>query len=192
MSQNLLKSELPKEIKFHTYRHTKDVVYAVQKIAHASGLSNDTLELLIIAAWFHDTGFIRKYVGHEVESIQIASDFLRKTGYPERNIIIISELILATTMPQQPKNELEEILCDADLWHLSAYHYDSRMKCLRSELESIRGEKFLDKDWCTQNLAFFKTHRYKSKFGKDILEKRKQTNIHRMEKRAKNLGKEAF
>ena len=50
---------------YHKYGHTVDVVNAAEEIALGSDLSNGDREILLIAAWFHDTGYLVQHEGHE-------------------------------------------------------------------------------------------------------------------------------
>lgn len=74
----------------------------------------ETVDLLI-AALFHDVGFIKAYNGNEIFSAEIARAWLEKEGHPEARIIRVEELILATVPFTTPKNLLEKIIQDADL-----------------------------------------------------------------------------
>ena len=46
-----------------------------------------------------------------------------KENYPTEKMESVLACIGATIMPQQPTNLLEEIICDADLYHLSLDEY---------------------------------------------------------------------
>ena len=48
----------------------------------------------------------------------MARAWLPQFDYSKEEIEKICELILVTKMPQKPKNKLEEIICDADLYYL--------------------------------------------------------------------------
>ena len=50
--------------------------------------------------------------------MEYAQKFLPEYGYSKIQIEKISQLILATKVPQNPKNKLEKIICDADLDYL--------------------------------------------------------------------------
>ena len=103
---------------YHDVTHTNEVVQSAIEIGIGEKLSEDELEMVQIAAWFHDVGYIEKTDGHEEVGIQYARKFLTGEQYPTNKIEIISGCILATRVPQKPINKLEKILCDADLFHL--------------------------------------------------------------------------
>ena len=63
--RELFRDELPDGIKYHDANHTlhpiKGVVAAANRIALSENISEHDRELLITAAYFHDTGYIREY-----------------------------------------------------------------------------------------------------------------------------------
>jgi HD superfamily phosphodiesterase len=106
------------EFVFHNLDHTEDVAEACSRMADHYQLKEDERFILILAAWFHDTGYsLGNAAGHEEESVRIATEFL--TGYKvdETTIQKVSSCIRATKMPQSPVSQVEKILCDADLFH---------------------------------------------------------------------------
>ena len=54
---------------------------------------------------------------HEDEGIKIATVFLAEHKVKDEIIAGIKGCITATKMPQSPKNLMEEIVADADLFH---------------------------------------------------------------------------
>jgi len=51
----LFKNELPPQVVYHNYDHTLLVVKNVIEIGESENISIEDLELLQLAAWFHDT-----------------------------------------------------------------------------------------------------------------------------------------
>ncbi len=115
---NKLRNELPAHLSYHGIDHTLDVYSAAERIAKEKGISNYERKLLLTAALFHDTGFIKKRELHEVESCNFARQYLPLYGYKVAEIELICGMIMATRIPQSPKTYLEEIICDADLDYL--------------------------------------------------------------------------
>ena len=62
---DLFKNKLPSQVVYHNFEHTSKVVEAVNEIAIGENISKDDLEVLLLAAWFHDTGFTQGYDNHE-------------------------------------------------------------------------------------------------------------------------------
>ncbi|TKB97584.1 HD domain-containing protein [Pedobacter cryophilus] len=178
---HLLTQHLPSYLHFHNLSHTKDVVNAVGEIGNTQQLSKNDLEIIEIAAWFHDTGYCKAYVGHEEESKKIAFDFLGFEGYPKPKIEAIMTLIESTKYPQKPTNLFEMILCDADLFHLSCEDYDKHEQRLRIEWEEFFNKNYSDKEWAKENCEMLHLHQYFTDYGKTILQEKKEININKMQ-----------
>jgi len=115
---NLMREKLPANHIYHNYNHTVDVVEASIEIAEGIDLSKEDTEIVVLGAWFHDTGFVETYEGHEEQSQQIASQFLHDNLYPEEKIEKVLGCIAATRYPQQPGE------VGIDRMHRHAGHHD--------------------------------------------------------------------
>jgi predicted metal-dependent HD superfamily phosphohydrolase len=156
----LFRAKRPDWVKFHTVRHARAVAEASQEIGLACCLSEDDLEVVTLAAWFHDTGYLEGIDGHEERSVQIASVYLRDHGYPEEKIARIAGCIRATEMPQNPKSLLEQVLCDADIAHLASKDFFEVTELIRSEIEHRMRLKLTDEEWLAMNTEFVADHQY--------------------------------
>ena len=147
--------QLKPEFVFHNLEHTEDVVEASSYMADYYRLGEEDRFVLMLAAWFHDTGYINGSVaGHESESIKHAVNFLHSKGIDEGLIQRVSSCIEATRMPQSPVSQIEKILCDADLYHLATEDFKARSQLLKQEQESVLGKKISKKDWRKNNINF--------------------------------------
>ncbi|NJB86095.1 putative metal-dependent HD superfamily phosphohydrolase [Lewinella marina] len=169
----LLIHQLPKDRVFHNLHHTINVTQGALKIGREEQLTEEELEVVMLAAWFHDTGHIRTYTGHEEVSAEIARRWLEGEQYPPDRIDAVVRCIEVTTMPQHPKTKLEAVICDADLYHLSFNTYDHYQEMLREEWRRELGIDVSDEDWNQQNAAFLSGHRYFTDYGRRTLESRK-------------------
>jgi predicted metal-dependent HD superfamily phosphohydrolase len=172
------------EFVFHNLDHTEDVAEACSRMADHYQLKEDERFILILAAWFHDTGYsLGNAAGHEEESVRIATEFL--TGYKvdETTIQKVSSCIRATKMPQSPVSQVEKILCDADLFHLATEDFKARNQLLKQEQETVLGHKVAKKDWKKNNIQFLENHKYFTDYGQHVLEPKKQENLAALQKR---------
>lgn len=167
---------------YHNLDHTRDVVKAAEEIGEHTGLTADELEILKISAWLHDIGYREGAEHHEQRSENEARDLLTAWGATPKIVVAVSEAILATQMPQQPKSLVSKALCDADLFHLSSDQCEENAKKLRSELQKSGKADFTDEAWYTKNLEFLESHRYHTPFGQTILQQGKKKNIKRLRK----------
>lgn len=154
---------------FHNLAHTEQVVANVQTIGQLLNIPSEELEPVIIAAWFHDTGFKEAYAGHEAVSIRYAQTFLLSVGYPEEKLAIVIDCIEATRMPQQPSSKLAAIIADADIFHISNENFFYRKLLLRREWEIFLGKHYSDYDWHVLNLQFLLDHQFFTPCGQQAL-----------------------
>ena len=173
---DLYKNALPQKVVYHNQNHTLQVVKAANEIALAENISDKDLEILLLAAWFHDLGFTKELKNHEEISKKIAAEYLSKKGFPKEKISKIQSVIDATIMPQNPSNKLDEIICDADLYHLGTNEFDKKSKLLRLEQEHLTGKKLSDIEWLQENEKFLSEHKYFTNYAFEKLNAQKKMN----------------
>lgn len=164
---------------YHNFVHTKHVVDAAQEIGKGSDLKEEEVELVMLAAWLHDTGYVEKKEGHEDVSIRIAKEFMDEAGYDTNLQEVVINCIEATKMPQSPKNLMQQVVADADLAGLGSSELGERSKLLKAEIELERGKDFVNEEWLELELNFLSGHNYHTKYA--------QTNFN--EQKAKNIAK---
>lgn len=174
---------LPKEYVFHNLHHTQEVAQAAEEIGRAMELTSDQLETVIVAAWMHDTGYCQGSEHHEKKSADAARQLLTEWGAQETKIRDIQRTILATTMPQKPVDQLGEVLCDADMYHLAKGNLLECGNRLRQEFAVTKNLHFAsDEHWIRSNIEFFKQHTYFTEYGKTVLQPLKKQNIKKLKK----------
>lgn len=176
----LLTDKLPPTLTFHNLAHTLDVVEGAHEICTETGVPAEELETLEIAAWFHDTGYLKKYTGHEEVSIEIAKQFLKTKDISKRRTEEIIGCINATKYPQKPRNFLEKVICDADLYHFSLPDYLEKSNLLKTEWETYLGRSFTDNSWKRENCSLLTKHNYFTAYGQGTLQKLKNFNLEKL------------
>ena len=183
---DLLSNQLPKSLTFHNLVHTLNVVEGVQEICLNTGVPAEQSETVEIAAWFHDTGYMKKYIGHEEESIEIAKQFLDTKQISFNRVEEIVGCIYATKYPQKPRNFLEKIICDADFYHFSLPDYRSKSDSLRAEWELNLSKFFTDTAWNKENCSMLTAHKYFTAYGRETLQDLKMANLEEIKFYCKN------
>ncbi|MEQ8704351.1 MAG: DUF5706 domain-containing protein [Phaeodactylibacter sp.] len=173
---------------FHDYEHFVNVANAVQLIGEAYELDAGELEVLKLAAWFHDLGYFESPEGHEGRSAVLAEAYLEERGYPEAQREKVKSCILATQLPQSPNTLLEKILCDADLSHLGNAHYWDRCGRLRQEMAIARGIVMSDPEWVEFEIDFLMRHRYHTDVARDLFSEQKLKHIKQLNKQQLRLN----
>ena len=179
----LLTTKLDPRFVFHNLAHTMQVAEAVEGIATFYQFSEEEKAILIIAAWFHDTGFTTGRIeGHEMESIRIAESFLVKHSIRQPVIAKVAACIQATKMPQNPVSGMDKVICDADLFHLGSNNFKERTELLRQELQAYYDTNITEKEWDLNNIEFLKSHHYFTGYCQQMLEPVKQQWIMKLGK----------
>ncbi|OKS85634.1 Pycsar system effector family protein [Mucilaginibacter polytrichastri] len=165
------------ELLYHNLDHTRYVVKAALKIADYYQLNDEDLFILSAAAWFHDTGYIVDVQAHEIASTHVAKAYLEKHEIDIAVIDKVTATIMATAMPQQPATLIEQILCDADLFHLSKNSFMEKSNELRKEVELLMHKEISKADWWPGTVAFMERHHYTTDYGRRVLEHKKAENL---------------
>ncbi|UII24762.1 DUF5706 domain-containing protein [Fulvivirga maritima] len=184
--KQLFKEKLSDQLLYHSLSHTTEVAEAAVALGFDTGLNDEEQELLELAAWFHDTGYIKKYNGHEAESVEFAKDFLSKEGYPEEKIEKVSELIMSTVVGHDPQNQLEELLHDADMSHMGRKRFFRKGELLRVELENYQDKTYTELEWEKHQYNFLVCHSFYTPAARAQFERRRVKNI---KKQRKNILK---
>jgi predicted metal-dependent HD superfamily phosphohydrolase len=161
----ILNSELSKKFYYHSMRHTLDVLKVINQYIAREKIKDHNAKLLRIGALIHDIGFTVSNVNHEEHGVIIANQLMQQYGFSKQDIKIVCGLIMATKIPQNPKNKLEEIICDADLDYLGRSDFYPISDRLYKELKA---NFFIDnkKDWNKAQIKFLELHSYRTDFAK--------------------------
>ncbi len=179
---SLFASKLSMEFKFHTVGHTEEIVNSCKFIGESIGISEDEMELLLVAAWFHDVGYTETYVGHEEISCLRVEEFLNSHQYPTGRIKLIQGIIMATKMPQNPASTLEKIIADSDLFNLGTEGFFVRNDQIREELFLRLGRSFTDEEWTKSSLVLLEKQRYWIPFVEETIRPQLNQNIYQIKK----------
>ncbi|NJP04213.1 MAG: HD domain-containing protein [Chloroflexaceae bacterium] len=172
-----LKQDLSPRLCYHSIEHTRDdVVPAVERLAELHHLSDEEVLLLRTAAYYHDIGYIEQRYNHEKVGLQIAGQVLPTFGYRAEQIQVIRGLIMATRMPQSPRNLLEQMMADADLDSLGRDDFFRRSQDLRIELETFEGQCSTS-NWYHRQLQFLQQHRYFTESARSLRNPGKEHNM---------------
>ena len=95
-----------------------EVFEAATELGQNSNLSDEELEIIQVAAWFHDTGFINGYLNHEYKSAEIAKVYLENILIPVGKIERITHIIRMTERTNVPESLSDKIIRDADILHV--------------------------------------------------------------------------
>lgn len=182
-------SELPEAFKYHNFNHTMQVVSATRTLSKLAHFSDQQKELLIIAAYFHDLGFIVDPDTHEYESQKLAEAFLKENNFNLTDIEFVKEAIAATKMDWEGHHKHCLILKDADLSGLASENYSKINENLRKELNFRNKSQISKNDWCLDNIEFLKSHTYFTKEAETLYQNGKMENLEKLIVKSENKKK---
>lgn len=194
---NLFKDSLSHDYTYHNYQHTLETVEACKRIARGYELSAKELEILLIAAWFHDSGYVYQYEDHEEKSKEIAKMFLDNHKYPEKDTDKVLECIEATKRESVTKDLLCQILRDADIVQIGEPTFFSKSELLKLEWENFNIRFCNDFEWAQTQLDFlsnasFHTQRAQRLYGEQLQEniQEQRQKLNKIEKKKEKKNKE--
>jgi TolB-like protein/predicted metal-dependent HD superfamily phosphohydrolase/Flp pilus assembly protein TadD len=180
----LLNKEMP-NLQYHNIKHINDVLESALVIAKSEKITEDETKILRLAALFHDAGFIRSSANHEERGVDMAREILPVYGLSNENIDAICGMIMATRIPQSPSNQLQRILCDADLDYLGRddfYEIGGRL------FEELRAQQIVEteREWNLVQKTFLDSHRYHTNFSRTNREQFKNQRLGEIVAKLKN------
>ncbi|MEP7144006.1 MAG: Pycsar system effector family protein [Ferruginibacter sp.] len=166
---------------YHNIVHTEGVVKAAIQIGNHYQLDDHDFFIVVTSAWFHDMGYFSgEPSNHEQRGAEKAAAFLTELGVDESTIGQVQGCIRATRLPQSPVNLLEQIVCDADLFHLGTDEFSDRNRLMRKECETTFHDQCSKEDWRKSSIKLLQSHQYHTEYCKLLLNKRKQENLEKL------------
>lgn len=165
------------KMRFHNIDHTKNVVNRINEIASHYGLNENEVIALNIAGWFHDAGHLQAHPDvHEHKSIELAKQWLGEQRADEYTIHLVEQLIEATKMSAEPQNRLEEIIKDADTYHLGTKEFKETDRLLKEELQLRNAIGIID-NWQERKIELLNKHKFYTSYAKEMLKSEKEKNL---------------
>ena len=177
----ILKSDLSDDLYYHGFQHTLDVLKVCNQYIKRENIDSHNAKLLRLGALLHDIGFTISNIDHEEQGVQIAQQLMKEYGFSKSDFNKVKGLILATRIPQTPKNYLEKIICDADLDYLGRSDFYKISNYLFKELKAysiINNQK----DWDLAQIVFLEAHKYHTDFALRNRQPKKEERIAELKK----------
>jgi len=173
---DLFKEKLSGDHVYHNYKHTLETVKVCKELADIYNLTSRDYEILLLAAWFHDTGYINTYLGHEENSVAIMKNYLQGK-YKLDDLAEIENLILSTKANTVPDGTLQEILHDADYINIGKKRFNERAELLRIEWECVLKKNYSSLEWAEEQLNFLLKTTYKTEDALSLYDDQREANI---------------
>jgi predicted metal-dependent HD superfamily phosphohydrolase len=155
-------------------------VKAAAEIAIRYKLGERDFFIVTTAAWFHDIGYLKGAERHEEKGAKIAGAFLNELGIDKETMQAVVQCIMATALPQNPKTKLEEIVCDADLFHLGTDSFSERNKLMRKEMENRESRSISKIEWSNRTIELLESHHYYTSYAQSLLQDKLKENLKKL------------
>lgn len=183
---NLFRDKLAGDYVYHNFNHTQRTVKTCKKLSKSYNMTSRDYEVLLLAAWFHDTGYTNAYDGHEEESVKLMKAYLNG-NYSDDDILEIEALILSTKFNTVPDGSMQEILHDADYISLGSKNFDLRAGLLRIEWERILNKTYTEDEWAGLQLKFLIDTSFKTEEAVLKYNEQREANIIQQHKKIEEL-----
>jgi len=171
-----LQNELPEHFYYHNLNHTLDVYHCAESIAQQENINSKDISLLLVAALYHDAGYLHQIADHETASCNIVRENFVRYGYSPKEIDQICALIMATRVPQTPTSLLEKVICDADLDYLGRDDFFITGNNLYRELTATR-QINSKKEWDKIQTLFLQQHKFFTATSFENRQPKQQENL---------------
>ncbi len=179
---NLYNTNNTTKLLYHNLQHTQNVVTRTKEIAGHYNLVENDMVILFVAAWFHDTGYLfAEPKVHEEKSVELMRAFIESEIEDDNLVNSIEECILATKAINSPKNLLQQILCDADTYHLGTKDFNETNKQVFEEFR-MRGNTISKMDWQIKAIQLLEGHQFYTTYCKELLTEKKKKNMKKLKK----------
>lgn len=170
------------DLVYHNLNHTVKVVSHAREISKHYGLGEDELFTVGCAAWFHDIGYLilNDPKGHEILGAELAEKFLKDNLVAEDLISGVKACIMATVLSQRPQTLLQQILCDADLYHFGTSELFFQDALMYKEV-GLRSKQSIDEHtWTTSTIRLLESHHFHTEYCQDLLNQQKKFNLDKL------------
>ncbi len=175
----MLRDGLSSTLHYHCIQHTEKVMEEAILFAVSDGLSQREIELLGVAAAFHDAGFLKQKFENEAIGADMAAQAMERSGdfTPEeiqlvRSMILDTRLVDIGTGPVQvPNSKLSRYLLDADLANLGRDDFFQKLEQLRQENNIAPGHEL------EGSFVLVSNHRWYTPAAKNLRQAKKDENV---------------
>ncbi len=184
-----LSAELSPDLSYHNAAHTEEVMREALFFAIKDGLGPRDIELIAIAAAFHDAGFLSKNTENEALGAKLAVAAMKEAGsYAEEEMKLVNGMILDTVvrstphgLKQIPTTRLSPYLLDGDMGNLGREDFFEKGENVFKELGISSRKSFLK-----ASLGMVEAHQWYSPAARNLREAQKQKNIEILKAKIKN------
>jgi predicted metal-dependent HD superfamily phosphohydrolase len=174
--RSIFKDQTNDKLFYHTIEHAHRVVAHTNEIALFYKLDEESLFVVLTAAWFHDIGYL--FGGskdHEFRSVFMMNQFISNKNISRNITDKIETGIMATKRFAIPLTFAGEIICDADTYHFGTSEFRRTDLLVKKEMEQVTG--WIPPDWINRTIEMLRNHKYYTSYCREKLDEGKNQNI---------------
>ncbi|WP_031015729.1 hypothetical protein [Streptomyces sp. NRRL F-5727] len=167
--------------RYHTVTHLKAVLDRIDELTDQGGEGGE-LELVRLAAWFHDAVYRPDRSENEERSAHLAERALREAGLTEHEVTEVARLVRLTVTHDPAPGDLNgETLCDADLAILATDPdtYRGYTAAVREEYAFVPDDAFREGRAAVLRHLLGLPRLFRTPYGAAVWEEKARENIER-------------
>ncbi|MFJ5712149.1 hypothetical protein [Streptomyces sp. NPDC093105] len=167
--------------RYHTVTHLKAVLDRIDELTDQGGEGGE-LELVRLAAWFHDAVYRPDRSENEERSAHLAERALREAGLTEHEVTEVARLVRLTVTHDPTPGDLNgETLCDADLAILATDPdtYRGYTAAVREEYAFVPDDAFREGRAAVLRHLLGLPRLFRTPYGAAVWEEKARENIER-------------
>lgn len=196
----IVNQEFSDRLVYHDIHQLYSVVSAVEEIGKAENISDEEMEITLLAAWFGNLGLRNIdqrtqdsngnfFITCKNHSISIAEKFLSKNNYPANKKNEVLESISGAFPEVEYNTRPKRILADAITSDYGKAGSKAKVKKLYDE-SILTGALDADKiEWFEKMIAYLREHEYQTEYGKKNFGPKKLELIAKLGKERKGIQK---
>ncbi|MFD3820967.1 hypothetical protein [Streptomyces sp. NPDC058625] len=162
--------------RYHTVAHLTAVLDRVDELAAYA----DDVDVVRLAAWFHDAVYLPDRSENEERSARLAERALAEAGVPEAKVAEVARLVRLTVTHDPADDDPDgQVLCDADLAVLASppSAYAAYTAAVREEYHFVPGDAFREGRAAVLRRLLDLPHLFRTPYGREHWEATARYNI---------------
>ncbi len=167
-------------LRYHNLQHTRSVINDAITLAKDDSCCARDLELILVAAAFHDAGYLVSPTEHEQAGARFAEEAMRAENcFTSEEIALVVQSIKDTKLVvvggetvQVANTRLSPYLLDADMAHFGRVDFREKSELLRLEFGTVLALK-----WWDETFKLVDDHLWKTWPAYQKWEKQKKVNL---------------
>ena len=159
---------------FHNYAYAEEIADKVPKLAKKSGLSEEQVEAITIAAWFFPLGYVKGEKNAAETSAELLREWAKGENYDLKGA---DEWIVEADGADADSSLPARVLHDAAWSWLGRKRYERRASMLQLERDALDGKEGDPVKFGEKMQAFLTNFQYLTPAGKNGYDDRRRRNV---------------